>query len=154
MTRRLQIERSIQAEIVLRLRAWPVKATAVPNSIWLPLPRVFKNGKWVKNPIVGQIIGAMKRAGMLTPGACDLILQWAGGRSACVEIKRPASSDLLTERERGRLSPDQVDYRADCERLGIPYVEITSWAELEWWLGEWGIARPGVVVLPHEEVVT
>lgn len=140
----VQIERALQQEVLLRLRAWPVLAIPVPNSMYMP---------GVDKALIARIIGSMKRSGMLVPGAADLILCWSVG-CACVELKRPATRDLLTKRPKGVLNDEQQAFRARCEALGINYAVVTSWADLEWHLGEWGIARRGVVEIPHEGVVT
>src|SRR5262245_49944545 len=70
-----QIERALQAELMLRLRAgaWPIIALPIPNGIWLPARSEGERA------LVARLIARMKANGMLLPGAPDLVLLWADG---------------------------------------------------------------------------
>lgn len=119
-----QLERSLQVEIAWRLNAYPVVTAAIPNGLWVP------SHNPAERAVVARIISRMKTDGMLTPGAGDLVLAGAKG-CAFVECKRPASRDLLTVRPKGRLSPEQREFRSHCERAGVRYVVAYDWADVE-----------------------
>lgn len=119
-----QLERSLQAEVMLRLNRYPVVAVPSANGMYLPAHNEHERA------LVARIVNRMKSDGMMTPGAPDLVL--LGERGAlCVELKRPVSRDLFGRRPKGRLSPEQKDFRDRCERVGVKYLVATSWAEIE-----------------------
>ena len=119
-----QLERSLQAEILLRLNRYPVVAVPSANGIYLPARSEQEQA------IVARIINRMKSDGMLLPGAPDLVL--LGGRGAlCVELKRPASRDLFMQRAKGRLSPEQKEFQRRCVNAGVEYIVATSWDDVE-----------------------
>lgn len=123
-----QIERSLQQEIAWRLKAYPVVAAAIPNGLWIPARTE------AERILVARIISRMKTDGMLTPGAGDLVLAGAKG-CAFVECKRPRTRDLLTVRPKGRLSPDQRDFRDLCAAAGVTYLVAHAWSDIEPALG-------------------
>jgi len=124
-----QLERGLQSEILYRLNRYPVVAAAIPNGLWIP----SRDDK--ERALVARIVARMKSDGMLTPGAPDLVLLGARG-ALCVELKRPASRDLFGRRPKGRLSPEQKEFRSRCERAGVRYVVACDWADVEGSLGE------------------
>lgn len=129
-----QLERALQQEITLRLRAegWPVLALPIPNGMWIPARSEAERG------LVARVVSQMKPAGLLLPGAPDLVLLWAEG-AALVELKRPASRDLLRKRAKGRPTEAQLGMAAQAAELGIRHAFVTSWDELRARLVEWGI---------------
>jgi hypothetical protein len=122
------IEKTLHQEVMLNLRLLPVVAFSVPNSVYLPARSE------AERTMAKRIINQMKGAGQLTPGAPDLVLMGAKG-ALCLELKRPASRDLFTTRPRGRLSPEQKAFRAQCERAGVRYLVAYEWADVECSLG-------------------
>ena len=129
----LQAERALQAEVMLRLRAWPVIALPIPNSVYFPARTDAERA------VIGRVISQMKNTGMLVPGAPDLILIWRDG-AAMVELKRPKASDLLGKRPAGRPTEAQIGMERRAADLGIKHAYVTSWDELHDRLGEWGVA--------------
>lgn len=129
----IQAERWLQREILLRLRALPIVAIPIPNGIWIPTHNP------AERVLVARVVARMKSDGMLTPGAPDLVLLWAGG-AACVEIKRPMSVDLYGKRPRGRPNDAQCEFGALCATAGVRYVIVESWEELQCHLTEWGVS--------------
>lgn len=126
-------ERLLQQEILTRLKSWPLVAISVPNSIYFPA-RTDEERR-----IIARVVSQMKNAGSITPGAPDLALFWHGG-AAMVEIKRPASRDLLgAKKPAGRPSDAQKDMAARCAELGVNHAYVTSWDELRGHLTEWGV---------------
>jgi VRR-NUC domain len=122
------IERSLQVEIAYRLKRYPVVAVPVPNGLWVPSHNEGERA------VVARIINRMKTDGMLVPGSPDLCI--AGAKSAIfVELKRSRTRDLLTVRPKGRLSPEQREFRDRCERAGVRYVVAYEWADVERSLG-------------------
>ena len=117
-----QEERSLQAEIMLRLRPWPVIAIPIPNGIWLPARTEHEK------KLVQRLIYTMKNMGMLTPGAPDLSLHWCGG-SALVELKTA----------KGSLSPDQRAFAERAEHCGVRWAVVRSWEEMHAKLIEWQV---------------
>jgi hypothetical protein len=132
-----QAERSLQQEVVLRLKAWPVIALPIPNGIWLPARSEQER------TLVARVIRRMKETGMLTPGAPDLVLALRGGGVALVELKRPESRTLLGKVPAGRMSDAQKEMQMRAEGLGIAYCCVTSWEELRQRLLEWGLSPVG-----------
>jgi len=128
-----QIERLLQREIALRLRAAPLSAKVIgsPNGAFFPARTP------IERALVKRIVHQLKVDGQLTPGAPDLLFLWRGG-CGCVELKRPASRTLLTSLARGVASPEQQAFRDDCEQLGIPYVICSTWDEVRETLVAWG----------------
>lgn len=128
-----QAERTLQAEVMLRLRAgaWPVIAIPVPNGVWIPAQDD------AEKRIVARIVARMKADGLLLPGAFDLSLHWRGG-GGIIDLKRPASRDLLGRRSpAGKPTPEQLDLAERAERCGINYAFCTSWDEVRGRLQEW-----------------
>jgi hypothetical protein len=123
-----QLERALQSEILYRLKAHPVVAAAIPNGLWIP------QRTDAERDIAVRIVARMKSDGMLTPGAPDLVLLGAKG-ALCVELKRPASRDLFGRKPKGRLSPEQKEFRDRCIRAGVRYVVAYDWADVECNLG-------------------
>lgn len=131
-----QAERALQAEVMLRLRSWPVIALPVPNSIYFPA-RTEGERK-----IIARVINQMKNAGQLVPGAPDLILLWSGG-GGMIELKRPKSRSLLGTVPRGRPSDSQIEMAERAVNLRINHAYCTSWEEVEVKLIEWGVTYMG-----------
>jgi VRR-NUC domain-containing protein len=124
-----QLERSLQAEVLLRLGRFPVVCAAIPNGLWIPARTEQEKA------LVARIIARMRNDGQITPGAPDLFI--AGARGAlCVELKRPVSRDLFGRRPKGRLSPDQMAFKARCESAGVPYLVAYGWDDIASRLGE------------------
>ncbi len=123
-----QIERSLQTEVLYRLNRYPVVAVPSANGMYLPARDPDERA------IVARIVNRMKTDGMLTPGAPDLVLAGAKG-CLMIELKRPVSRDLFGRRPKGRLSPEQKDFRDRCERAGVRYVVAYDWADVEGSLG-------------------
>lgn len=130
---RSQVERTLQQEIMLGLRAYPVVAVPVPNGIWIP------SRDKREESITARIVAQMKRNGMLLPGAPDLILMWRSG-CAAVELKAPA----------GRPSTAQRDFAERCNLLLIHHAYVTSWEELRTLLHQWGLPKPWSGEVPAE----
>lgn len=129
-----QIERALNAEIMVRLRAsgLPIIALAIPNGIWIPARTEPERS------LVARIINRMKADGMLVPGAPDMILMWRDG-CAAIELKRPASRTLLRRRAAGKPTEAQRGFAERAAELGIHHAYCTSWEELMGHLKEWGI---------------
>jgi phosphoketolase len=117
-----QEERSLQAEVMLRLRAWPIIAIPIPNGIWLPARTE------AEKTLAARLIHTMKAMGMLTPGAFDLSLHWCDG-SALVELKT----------ERGKLSDEQRAFAERAEHCGVRWAVVRSWDEMHARLVEWQV---------------
>jgi hypothetical protein len=128
-----QAERTLQREVVLRLRHAPLDALVIgsPNGIYLPARTP------AERVLAARIVAQAKAFGQLTPGAADLVVLWSTG-SGCIELKRPAEKRLFDRQERGRLSPDQIAFRDNCRRYGIPYAVCESWPEVRETLQAWG----------------
>jgi hypothetical protein len=124
----MQIERALQAEIVWRLKPYPIVAVSIPNGVHIP------SRDPAERDIAARIIKRMKTDGQFTPGAADMVLIGPKG-GLYLELKRPRTHDLFTVRPKGQLSPEQKEFRAQCERAGVRYVVATCWAEVESSLG-------------------
>jgi len=125
-----QIERTLQTEIAWRLKAYPCLYVPIPNGTYLPARTDAERA------IVARVINRMKADGQLVPGSPDAIVMSAKG-ALCLEMKRPRTRDLLTTRPKGRLSPEQKDFRERCERVGVRYTVAHCWADVESSL--WGL---------------
>lgn len=119
-----QLERSLQVELAWRLKPFPVVAVPVPNGLWIPSHNESERA------VVARIIARMKTDGMLLPGSPDLCVLGAKAGLYC-ELKRPVSRDLFGRRPKGRLSPEQREFRDRCAAAGVRYVVATSWADVE-----------------------
>jgi hypothetical protein len=130
MTR--QIERALQAEVMLRLRYYPVIALPIPNSMFIPTRSP------AEKEMTRRIVYQMKNSGMLVAGAPDLAVLWRGG-AGFIELKRPASTDLLgNKRAAGRPSERQVEFAERCAELHINHAYCSSWDEVRAALTGWG----------------
>lgn len=118
------IEKALHQEVMLRLRLLPVVAFSVPNSIYLPARSE------AERTMAARIIHQLKAAGQMTPGAPDLCIASRHG-TIMVELKRGKSRDLFTTRPKGKLSPEQKEFRAQCERVGVRYVVAHCWEDVE-----------------------
>jgi hypothetical protein len=123
-----QLERTLQTEIAIRLKRYPVLYIPVPNGTYLPARTDAEKA------IVARVINRMKADGQLVPGSPDALVLGARG-ALCLELKRPRTRDLLTVRPKGRLSPEQREFRDRCERAGVRYVVAYEWADVECSLG-------------------
>jgi len=119
-----QLERALQTEIAIRLKRYPIVAVSVPNGIWIP------SREPGERDIAARIIARMKSDGQITPGCSDMILAGAKG-ALFLELKRPASRDLFGRKPKGRLSPEQKEFRERCERVGVRYTVAHCWADVE-----------------------
>ena len=129
-----QLERSIQSEIMIRLRAgaYPVLALPIPNGIFIP------THKEEEKELVRRIVARMKSDGLLLPGSLDLSLHWKGG-GGIMDVKRPASKDLFGHRKpAGRPSEAQKELVKRAQALGVNYAFVHSWEECRDTLREWG----------------
>lgn len=77
-------------------------------------------------------MGVLKALGV-RPGVADLVLAWRGG-VAFLEVKAPGRE--------GNLSPAQLDFKAACERRGIPYQVVSDLGEVRSLLVDLGVLRP------------
>ena len=128
-------ERALQAEIMTRLRSWPVIALPIPNSLHLPRRTPDERA------VIARVVYQMKNSGMLVTGSPDLVLFWCDGAAMC-ELKRPASRDLLGKRKpAGRPSEGQKAMAQRCADLRIKHCYASSWQELRAKLHEWGVDR-------------
>lgn len=120
----MRAESALQSEIMLRLRLQhpELVACAIPNGMWL-----FGADK----TRAAIIVRNMKRDGLLTPGAADIVIV-GQGRLAFFELKVPPSRDLLGKRRQaGQLSVDQRLFAARCIACGVPYFVCHDWLEVE-----------------------
>lgn len=134
--RRVEAERTLLAEILLRLRAsgFPVIALATPNGVHIPARTEEER------QARARLVARMKADGMLLAGAPDLVLLWPGG-GGFVELKRPAHRDIFGWHAAGAAGEDQKAFAARCARLGVHHAFCRSWEELLDRLGEWGALR-------------
>lgn len=79
---------------------------------------------WTHIPNGGHMSPAMgarrKRMGAKA-GAPDIVVWFPGGRSLLIELKA----------DKGRLSKSQMDWRARCQDLAVPYVVCRSVEDVE-----------------------
>lgn len=127
-----QAERSLQTEIMIRLKALPVLAIPVPNGIWLPARTA------AERTLVARIISQIKKTGLLLPGAPDLVILSRSG-AGLIELKRPAERTLLKKIPKGQLTAPQKDFRDLCRIRGVNWAECSSWDEVRAALTEWGV---------------
>jgi len=132
------IEKSLHQEIMLRLRILPVLAFSVPNQVYIPARNEDER------VLARRLIAQMKNTGQLSPGAPDLCVFW-GGAGGCapsggmIELKRPASRDLLGKRTpAGRPSEAQRELAARAEALGCNHAYASSWEDVRACLVDWG----------------
>jgi len=119
-----QLERALNAEVAWRLKAYPCLYVPIPNGTYLPARTDAERA------IVARVINRMKADGQLVPGSPDAIVLGAKG-ALCLELKRPVSRDLFMRRPKGRLSPEQKDFRERCERVGVRYLVAYEWEDVE-----------------------
>lgn len=131
--RNRQVERALQAEVMLRLKVLGVIAIPVPNSIFIPARTPQEKD------LARRIVHQMKLSGMLVPGASDLMVFGPNKTSGIIELKRPAEVTLFGRAPRGKLSADQKEFRNRCQALGVNWVECDSWLSVESALKQWGI---------------
>lgn len=118
-----QLERSLHTEVLYRLNRYPVVAIPSANGMYLPARDEHERA------IVARIVNRMKTDGMMLPGAPDLVLLSAKS-ALCVELKRPVSRDLFMRRPKGRLSPEQKDFRDRCAAVGVRYTVAHCWEDV------------------------
>ena len=137
-----QIERALQQEVMLRLSRFPVIALPIPNSMSL---------SGLDHRLAARIVAQMKQRGILVPGAPDLVVLWHESRyvkaaddwyettaAGLIELKRPATADLLTKRPAGRPSEAQRAFADRAAELGINHAFCSSWDEVRAALLGWG----------------
>lgn len=129
-----QIERALQAEVMLRIKAaaLPVIAVPVPNSIYFPARNE------AERKIIARVVAQMKATGQLEPGAFDIACFWANGGGGMIELKRPATRDLFRKRPAGRPSDEQIEMAERATSLGVNHAFCTSWDDVRARLTEWG----------------
>jgi hypothetical protein len=127
-----QAERSLQEELLWRLKQYPVLSLITPNGIYFPCRSEDER------KLRARLINRMKADGMLVPGAADMVLLWAGG-SALIETKRPAFRNLFGYHSAGTPSEDQTAFAERARRLGIRHAYCSSWGELKELLLDWGV---------------
>jgi hypothetical protein len=120
----LTAERTLNEEVMWRLRSYPVIAVPIPNGLFIP---AHTEGE---RKIVARIINMMKSTGQLIPGAPDLVVLGAKA-AALVELKRPAELSLARRARQGQLSFNQRLFRDECERVGVAYVVAHDWEEVK-----------------------
>lgn len=130
------VEKALQGEVLLRLRALPVIVASIPNATFLP------TRSKAEKEMARRLIGQAKRSGMLSPGAGDLVVMGAP-RGKCIggfiELKRPASRTLFGKQPAGKLSDAQEDFRDRCAAVGVNWARCESWTQVEAALREWGV---------------
>ncbi len=126
------VEKVLQQEVMLRLRAYPVVAIPVPNSFFIPARTE------AERTIARRLVDQMKKNGLLVSGAADLVVLGRGA-ACCVELKRPAQRTLLERIPAGRLSEDQADFRDRCFAAGVNWARCESWSEVEAALRDRGV---------------
>jgi hypothetical protein len=127
-----QVERALQQEVMIRLRAYPVIAIPVPNSFFIPARTAAERA------VARRLVSQMKKNGVLLTGAVDLVVLGRGA-SCCIELKRPAERTLLQRTPAGRLSDDQKEFRDRCFAAGVNWARCESWAEVEAALKDRGV---------------
>lgn len=135
MTDRVKAEASVQAELLLRLRASgaPIIPLVTPNGITLP-----GSGDPAMQRAVAILKHRMKAEGMIIPGFSDLVLLWDGG-CALPETKRPAWTDAFGQRHAaGSPSDDQREFARRAQKCGIPHRYVRSWDALKEFLQDSG----------------
>ncbi len=130
--RNTQVEKVLQTEVMLRLKAYPVVAIPVPNSFFIPARTE------AERTIARRLVDQLKKTGMLVAGAVDLVVLGRGA-SCCIELKRPAQRTLLQRIPAGRLSEDQKDFRDRCFAAGVNWARCESWIEVEAVLRDRGV---------------
>lgn len=126
-------ERTLQLEIMTRLRALGVLTASIPNSLYFPARTPAERA------LIARVVSQMKNDGMITPGAPDLIAA-ANGVACFVELKREKSRDLLGKtKPAGTLSDPQKDFRDQCAKAGMAYRVCHTWTEVETALIETGV---------------
>lgn len=142
----MQIERALQAEVMLRIQHAPVDALVIPipNGVWLPARTEQEKS------LVARLIARMKADGQLVPGAADLLVL-ARDFAGAIELKRPAGKTLLGKTPRGRASVAQLTFQARCAAAGVPYAICTSWAEVRDTLIAWR-RLPASYVDPEQRI--
>jgi hypothetical protein len=137
---RVELERPLQHEVMLRLQSAPLAALVfpIPNGIYLPARTP------AEKTLVARVIYQLKLQGGLVPGAPDLV--FLGPRSCgAIELKRPATRTLFGKHARGSLSPVQRAMQKSFAQHGVNYAICESWDEVRdilvsWQMlpGDWG----------------
>jgi hypothetical protein len=131
--RNRQIERGLQREVVLRLKHAPLRALMIgsANGIFIPARTP------AEREMARRIVYQLKLDGAINPGAADLVFLWGDG-CGCIELKRPATRDLLSKARRGELSEEQRAFRMRCFEHLIRHAVCESWADVRDTLIAWG----------------
>lgn len=126
-------ERLLQAEIMMRLRFLNPDCVVVPvpNSIYFPARSKEERS------VISRIIHQMKASGQIMPGAPDLLCLWRDGAGA-IELKRPATRNLLGKQPAGRPSASQIEFAELCSKRGVRHLYATSWDDVKGALADWG----------------
>jgi hypothetical protein len=132
----IQLERTLQIEVGLKLAAAKPKALVlpIPNGMFLPTHNKHEE------TIARRWIARMKAECQLVPGAPDLVVLWDTG-SGVIELKREAQRTLLGRLPAGRPSEAQLAVEARCKALGIHHSYCHSWDEVHLALRDWGRMR-------------
>lgn len=139
--RNRQIERGLQAEIVMRLKMARIFHVPIPNGVYLPdlpatlLKYLSEQERHITiriwNAMKARIINTMKAQGGMEPGAFDLVIWGSTGRAGLVELKREASTDLLGHKiTPGQLNQDQRVFRDRAEEHHVPWAICRNWGEV------------------------
>jgi VRR-NUC domain len=82
-----------------------------------------------------KITAARLKAMGVRRGVPDLELSLVDGRPAFIEVKS----------KKGRLTPEQQEFKARCDRLGIPYAVVRSIDQAQAVLTSWGAIVGGLL---------
>lgn len=128
-----QVERSIQAEVMFRLKHVPLNAIVIGscNGIYIPARTDAEKA------LVARIIRRLKDDGQMTVGCFDLLFLWGNG-SGAIDLKRPARRTLFEHYPAGKPSDTQIEFATLCEKMGVKTAYCTSWPEVRDTLKSWG----------------
>lgn len=134
----VQIERSLQHEVMLQLRSAEVRGDL--NCVYYPIPNgVFLPGRTpAERSMIARVIHQLKQQGGMVPGAPDLVFLAAHAGGA-IELKRPETRTLLQKFRRGQLSPNQLEQRDRINSMGIRWAVCSTWDEVRDTLSAWGM---------------
>lgn len=94
---------------------------SLPTNLWFHVPNSSGNR--------GARLGGILKSLGVRAGVPDLVFVLNDGKAAFIELKAG----------KGSLSTEQRVFRADCERLGVPYAVCKSLEEVQGTLQGWGL---------------